>query len=83
MKDAYYFSHDSNARHDPKILEMRAAYGAKGYGWYWMIIEILRDQEAYRIKVKDSIWGVSFFTSIVPLFHQHCTSPITIVNIKS
>ena len=57
MKDAYYFSHDSNARHDPKILEMRAAYGAKGYGWYWMIIEILRDQEDYRIKVKSNVYA--------------------------
>jgi hypothetical protein len=57
MKDAYYFPHDSNARHDPKILEMRAAYGAKGYGLFWMIIEILRDQEAYRIKVKDNFYA--------------------------
>jgi hypothetical protein len=57
MKDAYFFSHDSNARHDPRILELRAAYGAQGYGWYWMIVEILRDQATYKIKVKDSIWG--------------------------
>lgn len=56
-KDAFYFSHDANARHDPKILEMRATYGAQGYGWYWMIIEILRDQEDYRIKIKDGVWG--------------------------
>jgi uncharacterized phage protein (TIGR02220 family) len=51
MKDAYYFSHDSNARHDPKILEMLSVYGMEGYGWYWVLIEMLRDQENYKLKV--------------------------------
>ena len=31
-KDAYYFSHDSNAQHDPKILRMMAKRGWKAYG---------------------------------------------------
>lgn len=43
IKDAYYFSHDSNARNDEKILEMRADYGFEGYGLYWSIIEMMRD----------------------------------------
>jgi hypothetical protein len=51
VKDAYYFSHDSNARHDPKILEMLTVYGMEGYGWYWVLIEMLRDQEEYKLKV--------------------------------
>lgn len=46
-KDAYYFSHDSNARNDDKILELRAQYGWEGYGVYWAIIEILRDSSDY------------------------------------
>lgn len=50
MKDAYYFSHDSNARHDPKILAMRSIYGCEGYGWFWIIIEMLREQENYKLK---------------------------------
>lgn len=51
MKDAYYFSHDSNARYDPKILSMISVYGMAGYGWYWVIIEILREQENYKFKI--------------------------------
>lgn len=50
-KDAYYFFHDSNARNDPKILAMRSVYGAEGYGWYWMIIEIFRDDSVYKIAI--------------------------------
>lgn len=50
MKDAYYFSHDCNARNDPKILAMRSKYGSEGYGWYWMIIEILREQPEYKLE---------------------------------
>lgn len=56
-KEAYYFSHDSNARHDPKILEMRSVYGAEGYGWYWIIIEMLREQSDYKIKLTKYVWN--------------------------
>lgn len=49
-KDAYYFSHDSNARYDPKILAMRSAFGMEGYGRYWSLIEILRDEDGYKLK---------------------------------
>lgn len=51
-KDAYYFPHDSNARHDPKILAMITVYGMEGYGWYWVIIEMLREQKEYRYSLK-------------------------------
>ena len=49
MKDALYFSHDSNARHDPKITAMRGVYGSEGYGWYWMLIEMMREAEGYKL----------------------------------
>ena len=54
IKDIYYFSHDSNASRDPKILEMRSVYGAEGYGWYWMIIEHLREQPGYKLKISPN-----------------------------
>ncbi|SNR95976.1 protein of unknown function [Anaerovirgula multivorans] len=57
MKEAYYFSHDSNARHDPKILAMRSVYGSEGYGWYWMIVELLREQENYKLKLNKHIYN--------------------------
>lgn len=52
MKDTFYFSHDSNANQDPKILAMRSVYGWEGYGWYWMFIEMLRDQEDYHLNIE-------------------------------
>lgn len=48
-KDAYYFSHDSNALTDPKILSMRCDYGFESYGLYWAIIEMLRNESTYKL----------------------------------
>lgn len=48
-KDAYYFSHDANALTDPKILAMRCDYGLEGYGLYWTIIEMMRNEESYKL----------------------------------
>lgn len=55
MKETFYFSHDSNARSDEKILPLRAKYGAKGYGIYFMIIEMLREANAYQMLRQYSI----------------------------
>ncbi|MBB6446497.1 Lin1244/Lin1753 domain-containing protein [Bacillus benzoevorans] len=52
-KDAYYFSHDSNAHKDPKILKLRAKHGWEGYGIYWAIIETLREQDDYKWLADD------------------------------
>lgn len=52
-KDAFWFSHDSNARYDKKILAMRSGYGFEGYGWYWAIIEMLRDEKDYRLNLSQ------------------------------
>jgi hypothetical protein len=42
-KEAFYFSHDYNARNDTKILYMRQELGMEGYGIYWYLIEALAD----------------------------------------
>jgi uncharacterized protein YdaU (DUF1376 family) len=52
MKKTNYFSHDSNARNDEKILAVRMKYGAEGYGIYFMILERLRDSDGY-MSIKD------------------------------
>lgn len=57
-KGAYFFSHDSNASNDEKILNMRADLGWEGYGIYWAIIEKLRDANGYKFKI-DSIKGLA------------------------
>ena len=46
--DAYYFSHDSNANDDPKCVLLIEQLGLEGYGIYWVLIELLRDQPGYR-----------------------------------
>lgn len=46
-KDAYWFPHDSNARHDPKIVRLRMKHACAGVGFYWCLIEFLREQETY------------------------------------
>ena len=56
MKDAYYFSHDANARRDPKIMSMTCDYGMEGYGLYWVIIEILREQDGYVLKKDKNLY---------------------------
>jgi DnaD/phage-associated family protein len=52
-KEAYYFSHDSNARHDPKITFMRSVYGAEGYGWFWILVEMMREADGYRLDMQS------------------------------
>ena len=53
MKDAYYFPHDSNARGDPKTKFLISVYGMKGYGMYWVLIEVLRDQDEFKLPVNN------------------------------
>ena len=48
MKDAYYFSHDSNAKDDPKCVLLIEQLGLEGYGIFWVLIETLRDQPNYK-----------------------------------
>ena len=48
-KDAYYFSHDSNAQHDPKILRMMKKRGWEAYGLYWGIVEKLREEDTHSL----------------------------------
>jgi hypothetical protein len=61
-KNSYYFSHDSNASHDPRILQMRSVYKAEGYGWYWMLIEQMREQENYKLPIKGK-YAITAFAS--------------------
>lgn len=56
-KEAYYFSHDSNARHDPKILALRSEFGIQGYGIYWVVVEMLREADGYKLPTKAYIWN--------------------------
>lgn len=59
-KEAYYFSHDTNARRDPKILALRSEYGNEGYAWYWILVEMLSEQEGYKMEHKKwNYYGIA------------------------
>lgn len=55
-KETFYFSHDSNAITDTKILNMRADYNLEGYGLYWAIIEMLRNEENYKLELSKNTY---------------------------
>ena len=52
QKATNYFSHDSNARNDEKLLNLRMHKGAAGYGVYFMLLERLREDANY-MSVRD------------------------------
>lgn len=51
-KDAYYFSHDSNSKDDPKCMLLIDQLGLEGYGIFWVLIETLRDQPGYKYPIE-------------------------------
>lgn len=53
----HYFSHDADARHDPKIVCMMNIFGVEGYGIYWCIIEILREEDDFKYKINNKYWA--------------------------
>ena len=52
-KDAYYFPHFCNARGDRKIKRLRKDLGLEGYGAYFMLLEVLREQDNFKFPVED------------------------------
>lgn len=44
MKDTFFFSHDYNARSDPKMQKVLMKHGCAGIGAYWCIVEQLYEQ---------------------------------------
>lgn len=52
MKDAYWFKHDANARHDAKLVALRTTEGMAGIGRFWCLVEILREQAEYELDLE-------------------------------
>lgn len=50
-KDAYYFPHFANSRNDSKIVKLRRVLGIEGYGLYFMLLEVLREQTDFKYPV--------------------------------
>ena len=52
MSEKFWFKHDSNAKDDPKCILLVEQLGLEGYGIYWVLIELLREQKDYRYPIK-------------------------------
>jgi hypothetical protein len=52
-KDAYYFPHFCNARHDRKIKRVLKELGIEGYGIYFMLLEVLREQTDFKYPLNE------------------------------
>jgi hypothetical protein len=52
-KDAFYFPHFCNARHDRKIKRVLKDLGIEGYGIFFMLLEVLREQVDFKYPLKD------------------------------
>lgn len=76
-KETYYFSHDYNARNDPKIVKLRMKFGWEGYGLFWGIVEKLREQPDFRLSIFDYDAMAYEFNCDVSILHevmQYCIS---------
>lgn len=52
-KDAFYFPHFANARHDRKLKRVQKELGLEGYAIYFQLLEVLREQLDYKYPFKD------------------------------
>ena len=50
-KSTYWFKHDVNAHLDGKVKALMAVYGAEGYGYYWIIIELMRQEDGCKLSI--------------------------------
>ena len=56
-KDTYWFKHDYNAKSDIKIKAVIVKFGWQGYGWFWLLIELLRAEDDYKLSYDDDTFS--------------------------
>lgn len=70
-----YFPHDFNARNDIKIQALLHDYKARGYGLYWILIEMLHEASEHKIALKTySYIALSQITNESPDFVEKVIS---------
>lgn len=55
FKELKYFSHDNDARHDPKCKRLRLVGGVEAYGRWWMLCEYLAYIETHIAPFADPL----------------------------
>ena len=77
MKERY-FSHDANARVDPKIIKLRMRYGMEGYGIYFAILEMMSLEGEHEMPYTDDQFDAIAFDlhTNIPMgeFVTYCVS---------
>lgn len=67
IKDAYTFLHDANARNDIRLRSLMCAHGLEAYGFFWAVLEIMREQADYRLDVSDKfVPGLAHSLALTP-----------------
>lgn len=61
MKETFYFPHDYNSTQDPKMMAILSTCGLAGIGMYWILIEILHQQEESKILYKSYEDFIDFY----------------------
>lgn len=75
-KKTPFFSHDMNARHDPKMTAMRGVYGVQGYGIFWILVEMMGEADGYKLSMK----GKYDFDSYAMQANSERNTVVTFVN---
>lgn len=60
MTDQSYFLHNSGARNDLKVMQMRARLGLEGYAIYFMILERMMEESDHLCPKDYNILGFDF-----------------------
>jgi hypothetical protein len=56
MKDDLpWFSHDNDARNHPKMKALITQYGAAGYGWFWMLNEVIAESPGAALDISRRV----------------------------
>lgn len=63
---ATYFSHDEDARNDPKVTKLRTKFGMEGYGCYFALLEMFSTESSHRLD-----YSQEQFDAIA--YDLHCT----------
>ena len=66
---APYFSHDEDARNDPKVTKLRTKFGMEGYGCYFALLEMFSTESSHRLD-----YSQEQFEAIA--YDLHCTLDI-------
>lgn len=83
MKETFYFPHDTNAIQDPKIMSVLAECWLSGVAIYWILIEILHQQENWMITLDEYSRYIKFYFSFEEKRSEQVLNKIEQTLIKS